>query len=121
MSNDQRALFQASHGGAAKHTESYVKGRARIPSLMAGDSSEHPDEEVDLDEKRRKYIVDAFAQLDRLNHYALLGIARTADKKAIKAAYYRLAGLVHPDRYFGKRLGSYKPKMEAVFAAISSA
>jgi curved DNA-binding protein CbpA len=84
---------------------------------MAGED----DEQVDLDEKRRKYILDAHAQLNRLNHYQLLGVARQADKKAIKAAYYRLAGLVHPDRYFGKKLGSYKPKMEAVFAAIASA
>src|SRR5438270_103734 len=56
------------------------------------------DEDVDLDPERRRYILDAYAQLDRINHYALLGINRAADAKAVKAAYFRLAGLVHPER-----------------------
>lgn len=88
---------------------------------MGSDSSPGNEEDVDLDEQRRRYITDAFAQLDRLTHYKLLGVPVAADRKVVKAAYYRLAGLVHPDRYFGKRLGSYKPKMEAVFAAITTA
>ena len=33
-----------------------------------------------------------------------------ADKKAIKAAYFELVNDFHPDRYFGKNLGSFKPK-----------
>ena len=87
---------------------------------MSDDSPEQK-EEVDLDEARQRYVLDAFAKLGQLTHYQLLGIARTADAKAVKNAYYRLAGLVHPDRYFGKRLGSFKPKMEALFAAMSTA
>ena len=79
------------------------------------------DEDVDLEMDRRRYILDAVAQLDRINHYALLGINRQADRKAIKDAYFRLAGLVHPDRYFGKNLGSYKPKMELLFTRITAA
>ena len=78
-------------------------------------------EDVDIELETRRYILDMSAQLDRMNHYAVLGVNRTADKKAIKDAYFRLAGLVHPDRYFGKRLGSYKPKMEQLFARITQA
>ena len=78
-------------------------------------------EDVDLDMERRRYILDAYAQLDRINHYALLGVNRAADRNAVKAAYFRLAGLVHPDRYFGKRLGTYKPKMELLFTRITAA
>lgn len=78
-------------------------------------------EDVDLPEDRRRYVLDAYAQLGSLTHYALLGVQRTADKKAIKSAYYRLSGLVHPDRYFGKRLGSYKAKLEALFSATTTA
>ncbi|MDB4939013.1 MAG: Tetratricopeptide repeat protein [Labilithrix sp.] len=91
---------------------------------MASDPPTEPPElheDVELDMERRRYILDAHAQLERITHYALLGVARSADRKAVKDAYFRLAGLVHPDRYFGKRLGSYKPKMEAVFARISIA
>lgn len=78
-------------------------------------------EALDLDEDRRRYLDDAYAQLDRLNHYALLGVPRTADAKAVKNAYFRLTGLVHPDRYFGKRLGGYKAKMEAIFTRMTTA
>jgi curved DNA-binding protein CbpA len=78
-------------------------------------------EDVELDMERRRYILDVYAQLERINHYALLGVNRTADRKAVKDAYFRLAGLVHPDRYFGKRLGSYKPKMELLFTRITAA
>jgi curved DNA-binding protein CbpA len=79
------------------------------------------EEDVELDPERRRYVIDVFAQLGTMSHYAVLGIHPTADKKAVKNAYYRLAGLVHPDRYFGKRLGSYKAKMEAIFARTSLA
>ena len=78
-------------------------------------------EDVELDLETRRYILDMYAQLGSINFYAVLGVNRAADKKAIKDAYFRLAGLVHPDRYFGKRLGSYKPKMELLFARITQA
>ena len=45
----------------------------------------------------------------------------SADKKAIKDAYYVLAAEYHPDRYFRKRLGTFKSKMEAVFNRLTVA
>src|SRR5262249_54707195 len=74
-----------------------------------------------LDPDRRRYVLDAFARLRQLSHYELLGVPRDANKKEIKRAYFQLAAVVHTDRYFGKKLGSYKPKMEAIFTRISSA
>src|SRR5262245_48267531 len=79
------------------------------------------DEEVDLDAERRTYIDSMFGRLKDLTHYEALGIARTADRKEISRAYFRLVALVHPDRYFGKNLGSYKPKLLAVFARVTEA
>ncbi len=78
-------------------------------------------EDVDIDMDVRRYILDVHAQLDEISHYAILGVNRAADRKAVKDAYFRLAGLVHPDRYFGKRLGSYKPKMDILFTRITAA
>jgi curved DNA-binding protein CbpA len=78
-------------------------------------------EDVDLPLEWRRYVLDVHARLGSLDHYQLIGVARDADKKAIKAAYFRLAASVHPDRYFRKKLGSYKTKMEVIFARISVA
>lgn len=78
-------------------------------------------EEVELEPERRRYVDETYAGLERLTHYELLGVPRDADRKAIKRAYFGLAAAVHPDRYFGKQLGSYKPKMEVLFARITGA
>jgi curved DNA-binding protein CbpA len=79
------------------------------------------EEDVDLDPDTRRYVLEVHATLDRVSHYELLGIPRDADKKAIKRAYFRLAATLHPDRYFGKKLGSFKPKLEILFKRISQA
>jgi tetratricopeptide (TPR) repeat protein len=78
-------------------------------------------EEVDIDERARRKILAIHRDLARLDHYALLGVDRTADRKAIKGAYYDAAALFHPDRYFRKRLGSFKPRLEAIFSRITVA
>jgi curved DNA-binding protein CbpA len=78
-------------------------------------------EEVDLDVDLRRRILDAFHELDQRDHYSLLGVSAIADRKLIKRAYYDLAATFHPDRYFRKRLGSFKIRMEAVFARLTIA
>jgi len=79
------------------------------------------DEPVDLDLPRKRRILDTFYALDTLNHYELLGVAREADKKAVKAAYYDLVNVFHPDRYYGKNVGNFKTKLERVFARMTEA
>jgi curved DNA-binding protein CbpA len=78
-------------------------------------------EQVDLEPDRQKYILEVYGQLDSLTHYELLRVSRNADKKTIKRAYFDLMGLIHPDRYFGKKLGSFKPKMERIFIQATRA
>ncbi len=79
------------------------------------------DEDVDLDREHRSKILDMYYQLGELDLYAVLGIERSVDKKAVKRAYYELASIHHPDRFFRKRLGTFKQKMEAVFSRITEA
>jgi curved DNA-binding protein CbpA len=77
------------------------------------------DEAVDIELGRRRQILDLYYRLDALTHYELFGIDSSADKKAIKAAYFEVVNVFHPDRYFGKNVGSFKPKLEKVFARLT--
>lgn len=79
------------------------------------------EEEVDINPELRRWIVEVHAQLERLTHYDLLGVRRTADSKEVKRAYFRLAGMVHPDRFFNKKVGRYKAMIDAIFARVSEA
>lgn len=79
------------------------------------------DEEVDLDPDRRRAILDTFYKLDVLNHYELLGVERTADKRVLRTRYHEVVNLFHPDRYYGKKLGAFKAKLERIFQQLTEA
>lgn len=79
------------------------------------------DEDVDLERDHRRKVLDAYYKISELDLYEVLGIDRKADKKSVKRAYYELASVHHPDRFFRKRLGSFKQKMEAVFSRVTEA
>lgn len=79
------------------------------------------DEDVEIEPERRRRVLDLFYKLEELTCYQLLGLSEQADKKQIKGAYYALAPEFHPDKYFRKRLGSYKIKIEAIFNRITQA
>jgi curved DNA-binding protein CbpA len=93
---------------------------ASHPAAALYDPSEL-DEEVDLDLPRRRKILDYFYWLDTATHYELLGVAENADKKVIRDAYFKIVGLFHPDKYYGKNLGSFKTKLERVFQRLTEA
>lgn len=71
--------------------------------------------------EEQKLILDLYEQLERIDHYRLLGVSATDDVKAIKRAYFVKAKEHHPDRWFRKDVGSLKPKIDAIFAALAKA
>ena len=75
----------------------------------------------DLEPERKKRVVELYFRLDEMTYYEVLGVARNAEKKAIKSAYYAIAPEFHPDKYFRKELGTWRPKIEAIFARMTLA
>jgi curved DNA-binding protein CbpA len=98
--------------------ETTAVGEQRHPAASLYDPAEL-DEPVDIDLARRQRILDLYYRLDHLNHYQLFAVEPTADKKQIKSAYFEIVNVFHPDRYFGKNVGSFKPKLERVFARLT--
>jgi curved DNA-binding protein CbpA len=102
-----------------------------IVETRASSSDSHPaaslydpgelDEAVDVAPDLKRRILDTYYRLEQLSHYELLEVDQQADKKAIKAAYFELVNFLHPDRYFGKNLGSFKPKLERLFTRVTEA
>ncbi len=78
-------------------------------------------EDVDLDMATRRHVLEVHGKLERLNHYELLGVDTAADKKTMRRAYFDLAAQFHPDRFFRRRLGSFKSRMEIIFGRITLA
>jgi curved DNA-binding protein CbpA len=78
-------------------------------------------EDVDLDVERRKDVLFADAHLAKWTHWEVLGIPWNAPAAAAKAAYLDKVKLFHPDRYAGKRLGKYRPRLERIFRRITEA
>lgn len=98
--------------------ETTVTSDVKHPAASLYDPAEL-DEDVEIDVERRRRILDLFYKLDQLTHYQLFGVDPSVDKKAIKAAYFEVVNVFHPDRYYGKKVGSFKPKLEKVFARLT--
>jgi curved DNA-binding protein CbpA len=100
--------------------ETTAPDSSRQPAQALYDPGEL-DEVVDIELPRKRKILDYFYRLDSASHYELLGVTEDADKKVIRDAYFKQVGTFHPDRYFGKSLGSFKAKMEKVFQRMTEA
>jgi tetratricopeptide (TPR) repeat protein len=78
-------------------------------------------EDVDIDAERRRQILLAEASLERWTHWEALGIPWNAPASAAKDAYIERVKVFHPDRYAGKRLGTFRGRLERVFRRITQA
>lgn len=79
------------------------------------------EEPVALELDRKRLILEMYYRLDRLDHYELLGVERRAERRAIRTRYHEIINVFHPDRYYGKQLGSFKAKLERIFQRVTEA
>lgn len=75
----------------------------------------------ELDDTERRRILAIMRLLEVHDPHALLGVPSSADARDLKRAYFALSKEIHPDRYYGKRLGSFAHKLPTVFEATSRA
>ncbi|WP_404371929.1 tetratricopeptide repeat protein [Corallococcus coralloides] len=78
-------------------------------------------EEVDLEPDQKRDIIEMERSLDGMDHHAVLGVARGASPQEVKQAYYNASRRFHPDRYFGKNLGSFRARLERIFKRLTDA
>ena len=79
------------------------------------------DETCDLDEATFARIVALDAKLKSLDHYAVLEVERSAEKRDIKRAYFAMAATFHPDRFFTKKLGGARAPLDRIFIRLTEA
>lgn len=88
---------------------------------MSDDERSALGERVEITEEDRRRIL-AMARLVAANNpHALLGVPTTADARLLKRVYFRLSKEIHPDRYYGMKLGTFGDRMTTVFEAVSRA
>ena len=75
--------------------------------------------ELGADERVR--ILAMARQVTERDPYAVLGVAPNSDEKSLKRAYFKLSKEIHPDRYYGKQLGSFSERLTSVFESVSRA
>ncbi len=78
-------------------------------------------ERVELDEDLKRLLLYLHDRLPRMSYYEILAVPKDADRKTIRKAFKARTKLLHPDRYFRKRLGSYEAMLHDLFKAASQA
>lgn len=77
-------------------------------------------EAVDLSLDRKREILAREALLER-DDWTVLGVQPGASAEAVKLAYFEASRTFHPDRYYGKNLGSYRARLDRIFQRLSEA
>ena len=86
-----------------------------------GPSSGDVDATLDLGIELQAKMLELSSKLPDLDHFQVLGVEMNADRATIKRAYFSMIGTYHPDRYFGKQLGSFTKRMERIFQRLTEA
>lgn len=98
-----------------------VVKRKEEPAPIPGQIDESAiDESLDIDVEVQRRILDVESRLG-CSYPEILGVAPDADGLAIKKAYRALSRDFHPDRYFRKQIGGFKPRLEAIFKKVLEA
>lgn len=69
----------------------------------------------------QKEVHYVHAHLEQLTYYHFFGIPLDADRKTVRASYFKYSKRFHPDLFFGQDVGDLGSKAEAVFKYATKA
>jgi len=72
-------------------------------------------------ENLRRFASQIHPSLDSRDYYQILNVPRTAQAGDIRAAYYKLAGQLHPDRFHSIDDSGLRDQLESIYARICEA
>jgi curved DNA-binding protein CbpA len=114
----------AAKAGAAKpDAEQHAASEAKPAAVQAGPKPialPAIDASLDLDVDLQREILAFAGGLGRRYH-EILGVARDADPRAVKKAYFALSKKLHPDRYFRRNTGPFGALIESCFKRLLEA
>jgi hypothetical protein len=73
----------------------------------------------DLPIETKRRIIRLHRKLRKLAPHELLGVPENADKATVKRAFGAASKELHPDRYYGKDLGSFGARLAKIFARVT--
>lgn len=83
--------------------------------------SDTPEDPVDLTPVQRTRIDGLFARLEELDDHGVIGVPPGTDATTLRRAYYQRVAEFHPDRFFRREVGSYRPKIDAIWRRVTEA
>ncbi len=79
------------------------------------------EEQVELEESRKAEILALDAKVTSSNLFDFLGVPAGSGPEEVRAAFRDASRKFHPDRYFGKNLGSFREKLDRIFRHLVEA
>jgi actin-like ATPase involved in cell morphogenesis len=92
-----------------------------VTTLFSPEESRLLGEEVDLDDAQKRRVLALVRMLRQGRHYEMLGVVQGCSARELKRAYFTLSKEVHPDRYYGRNLGSFGPLLSMIFETACQA
>ena len=93
------------------------------PCAVVSDGKAKPgdiDESLGIPVELQQRILDFEGKLER-SYHEILGVNRDAGERVIKRAYFKLSKDFHPDRYFGRELGTFAARLDRIFKKVALA
>jgi DNA-binding Lrp family transcriptional regulator len=86
-----------------------------IDPILADTRDERLDRELGITIDMQRRVLGLHDKLEQLTHFEILGITPTNEVSQIKRAYHKLSRTLHPDAYYGKEIGGFKPMLQELF------